>query len=118
MPPPITYASPNQGFELCSALGVAVHEFAAIIELPYLGPDFPSPHPGVKMIRAWEVRDPVRCRPSNARSGHWTRHCSTRIAQQEQISLTHSHTSTHTLSLTRAPAVDRVASSRTFRSSR
>jgi len=41
------------GFELCAALGAGVHEFAAMIELPELGPDFPSPHPGVKMIRAW-----------------------------------------------------------------
>ena len=42
------------GFELCSSLGAEVHEFAAIIELPDLGPDFPGPHPGVKKIREWE----------------------------------------------------------------
>ena len=42
------------GFELCDALGASVHEFAAMIELPDLGPDFPGPHPGVKAIRAWE----------------------------------------------------------------
>jgi hypothetical protein len=43
------------GFELCDALGAEVHEFAAMIELPNLGPDFPSPHPGVKKIREWNA---------------------------------------------------------------
>jgi adenine/guanine phosphoribosyltransferase-like PRPP-binding protein len=42
------------GFELCDALGATIHEFAAIIELPDLGPGFPSPHPGVKTIRKWD----------------------------------------------------------------
>ena len=45
---------PRPGFELCDSLGAEVHEFAAIIELPDLGPDFPGPHPGVRKIRAWE----------------------------------------------------------------
>lgn len=50
----LRFNSSHAGFELCSALGATVHEFAAIIELPDLGPDFPGPHPGVKKIRAWE----------------------------------------------------------------
>ena len=77
------------GFELCDAIGCTVHEFAAICEIPDLGPDFPSPHPGVQMVRKWAggkyKQTPIFCvvdsttihtlRPSSDDPVGWARHC-------------------------------------------